>query len=82
MIVELKVKAAAWAALLLTLAGESLLAGTVTDFVPSLPDWVEVPAYSLITAATVFLAGFRTRNVTGRLSPSTVEAAEKEFKRS
>lgn len=81
MIVELKVKAAAWAALLLTLAGETVLASTVTDFVPALPDVLEVPAYSLIASAVVWLAGFRTRNVEGRLAPSTVEAAQKEFGR-
>jgi hypothetical protein len=79
--VELKVKSAAWAALLVTLAGETILGTTVTDFVPSLPDWLEVPAYSLITSGVVFLAAFRRKNVAGKLAPSTIEAAEAEFRK-
>lgn len=78
---ELKVKAAALAALVTTLVGASLLAGQVTDFVPVLPDWLEVPAYSLIEAGLVFLAAYRKKNVAGKLAPSTVAAAEAEVRR-
>lgn len=75
---EVKVKAAAVAALAVSLAGTALL----TNFdVAILPDWAEVIGYSLVNAGLVWLAGFRTRNVAGKLSPSTIEAVEAELHR-
>lgn len=67
-------------ALVVGLVGQGTLAGTVTDYVPSLPDFIEVPAYSLIATALVWLAGFVKKN-TGSLAPSTVEAVESELRR-
>lgn len=80
-VTEVKVKAGALAALAASVIGTSLLAGTVTDFVPSLPDAMEVAAYSLINAGIVWLAGFRARSVAGKLAPSTIEAAERELRK-
>jgi hypothetical protein len=71
---EVKVKAATWGAFALTLVGMVALSTTVTDFVPALPDWLEAPAYSLITALGTWLAGYNTKNKPESLSPSTVEA--------
>lgn len=78
-VTELKVKAAALAALAVSVIGGSLLAGTATDFVETLPDWAEVAGFSLIQAGLVWLAGWKTRNVTGKLAQSTIDAAEKEL---
>lgn len=75
-VTEVKVQAAALAALAVSLLGTSILGSTVTDYVPQLPDLLEAPAYSLIASGVVWLAGFRTRNVAGKLSPSTQAAAE------
>lgn len=80
-VTEVKVKAGALAALAASVIGTSLLAGTVTDFVPNLPDALEVAAYSLINAGIVWLAGFRARSVAGKLAPSTIEAAERELRK-
>lgn len=77
-VTELKVKGAALAALLVSLAGTSFLAVTATDYVHALPDLLEAPAYSLIASGLVWLTGFRTRNVAGKLAPSTVAAVERE----
>jgi len=79
-VTELKVKAAAIAALVVSLTGTTLLGSTVTDYVPSLPDLLEAPAYSLIASGVVWLAGFRTRNVAGKLAPSTEAAIEAEVR--
>ena len=78
-VTELKVKAAALTALAVSVLGTSFLAGTVTDFVPALPDLLEVPAYSLIASGLVWLAGFKTKNVDGKLAPSTIEAVRREL---
>jgi hypothetical protein len=74
--VEAKVKASALATFVVTLVGTTWLATTATDFVPQLPDLLEAPAYAVIAAGISFLAGYRKSNVEGRLSPSTLEAAE------
>ncbi len=71
---ELKVRAASWASFLASLAGLTLLTSTVTDAVPALPDWLEVPAYALVSSAITWLAGCNTRTKPDNLSPSTVEA--------
>lgn len=78
-ITEAKVKAGALMALAVGLIGQGLLAGTVTDYVPALPDFVEVPAYSLIASALVWIAGFVRSSVAGKLAPSTVAAVEAEL---
>jgi len=78
---ELKVKAAALAVLIASIIGQGLLAGTVTDFVPGLPDFLEVGAYSLIASGVAWLAGFQKKNVEGKLSQSTIDAVEAELKR-
>lgn len=80
-VTEVKVKAGALAALAVSVIGTSVLAGTVTDFVPNLPDVLEVAAYSLINAGLVWLVGFRARSVAGKLSPSTQAALETELQR-
>lgn len=71
---EAKTKAASWAAFALSLAGLSLLGTVSTDYVHALPDWAEVPAYSLIGAAVVWLTAFNTRHKPSSLSPSAVDA--------
>ena len=78
---ELKVKAAAIAVLIVTVVGQGLLAGTVTDFVPQLPDVLEVAAYGLIASGVAWLAGFQKKNVEGKLSQSTIDAVEAELHR-
>jgi hypothetical protein len=75
-IAESKTKAAAFAALLVSLVATSFLGTTATDYVNALPDVLEAPAYSLIAAALVYVAGFRKAN-TGALAPSTIDAAER-----
>jgi hypothetical protein len=77
-VTEVKVKASAIAALVVSLVGTTILGTTVTDYVPALPDLLEAPAYSVIAAAMVWLAGFRARNVAGKLAPSTVQAVEEQ----
>lgn len=77
-VTELKVKASALAVLAVSLVGQGLLAGTVTDYVPQLPDFLEVGAYSLIASGIAWLAGFCTKNVAGKLAPSTMEAVQRE----
>lgn len=74
--VEWKVKAAAYATFALSLAATAFLSTTATDFVHALPDWVEVPAYSLLLAAGTWLAGFSARTRPADLSPSTIEAVQ------
>lgn len=72
---ELKVKAAALASLAGGLVVNGILAGTVTDFVShSIPDIFEVGALSIVQAAAVFVTGYVTKNVAGKLAPSTVTA--------
>lgn len=73
---ELKVKAASWATFLATLAAGTFLATTATDYVHALPDWLEVPAYALLTAAVTFVAGYQTRNKPTDLSASTISAVQ------
>lgn len=77
-VTELKVKASAFAALAVSLIGTTMLTQFNADF---LPDLIEAPAYSLAAAGIVWFAGFRTRNVAGKLSPSTIEAVEAEVRR-
>lgn len=74
--VELKVKAAAWATFALSLAASTFLATTATDFVSALPDWLEVPAYSLLLTAGTFVAGYQKRSQPAALSASTIEAVQ------
>jgi hypothetical protein len=71
---ELKVKGAAFATFVVSLLGQAFLATTATDFVSALPDWVEVPAYSLLLTAVTWVAGYSTRNKPSDLSPSTITA--------
>ncbi len=80
-VTEAKVKSAAFAVLIVAVIGQGVLAGTVTDYVPSLPDVLEVPAYSLIASAVAWVAGFVKRNVSGKLAPSTIEAVEVELRK-
>ena len=77
-VTEAKVKASALGVLVVSLVGQSLLAGTVTDFVPKLPDFLEVGAYSVIAAGAAWLAGYVKKNVVGKLAQSTIDAARKE----
>ena len=77
-VTEAKVKASALGVLVVSLVGQSLLAGTVTDYIPSLPDALEVSAYSLVAAGSAWLFGFIKKNVEGKLAQSTIDAARKE----
>jgi hypothetical protein len=72
---EAKVKAASLAAFVLGLIVNGFLAGTATDFVHDLPDWLEVAGLGAIQGAGVFVAGWVKAN-TGALSPSTYEKVE------
>ncbi len=74
--VELKVKAATWATFLLSLAASTFLATTATDYVTALPDWLEVPAYSLVMSAGTFVSGYLKRSQPDSLSASTVKAVQ------
>lgn len=72
---ELKVRAAALAALAGGLVINGILAGTVTDFVSQkVPDIFEVGALSIVQAAIVYVTGYVTKNVAGKLAPSTIDA--------
>ncbi len=73
---ELKVKAAATATYLLGVAAASFLAGTATDFVHTLPDWLESIAYPAVLAAGTWVAGRTTSSSKDALAPSTIEAAK------
>lgn len=73
---EWKVKAAALATYLISLAGVTLLDTTVTDYVHALPDWLESVVYPVIPALGALLAGRAARTKPDYLSPSTVEAVQ------
>ena len=73
--VEAKVKAASLGAFVLGLAVNGFLAGTATDFVHGLPDWLEVAGLGAIQGAGVFVTGWLKSN-TGALSPSTYAKVE------
>lgn len=78
---EAKVKASALASFVITLIGTSWLGAISTDYVPSLPDVLEAPAYALIAAGVTFLAGYGKRNAEGKISPSTYAAVEAYLRR-
>lgn len=74
---EVKVKAAAVGALVTSLVVNSILAGTVTDFVSkNIPDAFEVGTLGLIAGAVTFVSGWATKNVSGKLAPSTIAAVQ------
>jgi hypothetical protein len=73
--VELKTKAASFAAFVVSLAGLTLLSSVDSDMIKSLPDWLETPAYSLLASALVFLTAFNTKHKPGKLSLSAIRAA-------
>jgi hypothetical protein len=73
---EIKVKAASYATFAMTLVGLAFLGTTATDFVHALPDWLEVPAYSLLTTAVTFVSGYSTKSKPTALSESTIAAAQ------
>jgi len=77
-VTEAKVKAGAFGVLVVALVGQSLLAGTVTDYIPQLPDALEVTAYSLVAAGASWFGGWIKRSVSGKLSQSTIDAARAE----
>jgi hypothetical protein len=73
---EWKVRAAALATYLVSLAGVTLLDTTVTDYVHSLPDWLESVVYPMVPALGALLAGRAARTKPDYLSPSTVTAVQ------
>lgn len=73
---ELKVKAASYATFAVTLVGLTFLGTTATDYVHALPDWLEVPAYSVLTTAVTFVSGYSTKSKPTALSESTIAAAQ------
>jgi phosphate/sulfate permease len=76
---ETKTKAASWAAFALSLAALTLLGTVSTDYVHALPDWAEVPAYSLLGTAVIWLTAFNTKHKPASLSPSAVEALRGKY---
>lgn len=75
---ELKVKAASLATFVAALAAQTFLASTATDYVHALPDWLEVPAYSLLLTAVTYVSGYATRNKPAHLAPSTITAVQRQ----
>lgn len=77
---ETKVKAATWAAFLVSLAGTTILEWASTDLIPALPNslnWL-VPLVSAgITAAITWVGGYLTRTKPESISQSTVDALRK-----
>jgi hypothetical protein len=73
---ELKVKAASWGTFLAGLVGLTFLGTTATDYVHALPDWLEVPAYSLLGTAVTWVAGYTQRTRPANLSDSTIAAVQ------
>lgn len=73
---ELKVKAAAYATFAATAVLLSFLGTTATDYVHALPDWLEVPAYSLLLSAITFVSGYATKSKPDSLSASSLAAAQ------
>lgn len=71
---ELKVKAATYTTFVLSLAATAFLGTTATDYVHALPDWLEVPAYSILLSAGTWVAGYVRRSAPDDLSPSTIDA--------
>lgn len=74
---EIKVKAASYATFAFLLVAQTFLATTATDYVSALPDWLEVPAYSLLGTAVTYVAGYAARSKLNNLSPSTIDAAKR-----
>jgi hypothetical protein len=72
---ETKTWAATLAAFVLSLAGLTVLTSVDSDMIKSLPDWLETPAYSLLSAAIVYLTAFNTAHKPGQLSLSALKAA-------
>jgi hypothetical protein len=77
-VTEAKTKASAFTVLVVALVGQSLLAGTVTDFIPKLPDSLEVTGYSLVAAGAAWFGGWIKKSVSGKLAQSTIDAARRE----
>lgn len=73
---EWKVRAAALATYVVSLAGVVLLDTTVTDYVHALPDWLESVIYPMIPALGALLAGRAAKTRPDYLSPSTVTAVQ------
>jgi hypothetical protein len=74
---EWKVKAATWAAFLVSLAGTTALEWTATDLVPALPNslnWLVPIASSIITAGLTWFTGWSARTKPDNISQSTVDA--------
>ena len=74
---EIKVKAASYATFAVSLVALAFLGTTATDYVHALPDWLEVPAYSLLGTLVTFVSGYYTRSKPEALSESTLLAAQK-----
>ncbi len=74
---EIKVKAASYATFAASLVALAFLGTTATDYVSALPDWLEVPAYSILGTAVTFVSGYYTRSKPTALSESTIIAVQK-----
>ena len=74
---EIKVKAASYATFAASLVALAFLGTTATDYVSALPDWLEVPAYSLLGSLVTFVSGYYTKSRPEALSESTIIAAQK-----
>lgn len=72
--IEWKTKASGIATYLACLAGLAWLADSSTDFVHTLPDWLEAPAYALVPAVAALLAGYVAKHKPDALSASAVQA--------
>jgi ABC-type transporter Mla maintaining outer membrane lipid asymmetry permease subunit MlaE len=72
--IEWKTKMQSLAVFLIATAGLSWLATESTDFIATLPDWLEAPAYALALALTGLLTGYVTKHRPQAMSDSAREA--------
>ena len=73
---EIKVRVAAWATFVATLAGTTVLQTRAGDWVSDLPAWLQAPAAALVLAGITWLSGRQAKSKPDYLSPSTIEAAK------
>lgn len=71
---ERKTWAATFATFVAAFAGLTLLSSIDTDMIKALPDWLETPAYSLLTAGLTWLTSYVTTHRPGKLSRSALQA--------
>lgn len=75
--VELKTKAAGYAAFFVSLAVFVFLSTTATDYVKAWPDQLENVGLAAILSASTFAAGYMKKSRPANLAQSTIDAAAK-----